>query len=69
MRIELGISGMTCGGCRTAVERILRAQSGVSDVHVDLDAGKASVEAREDVIPEQLVAAIEGAGYEARLAE
>jgi copper chaperone CopZ len=33
--LKLGISGMTCDHCVRRVERLLRAQPGISDVKVD----------------------------------
>lgn len=67
MNIELKIEGMTCSGCRNAVERVLKAQPGVSSVSVDLDAGHASVAADEATDPQALAQAVAGAGYEARV--
>ena len=67
MHIELEISGMTCGGCKSAVERVLGAQQGVGKVAVDLAAGRAEVDAAEGTAPEALIAAVERAGYDARV--
>ena len=63
--ISLKIDGMTCGGCRAAVERVLAATDGVERVAVDLQAGRAVVATSDGAAP--LIAAVEGAGYEARL--
>ena len=68
MQIRIEVSGMTCGGCKAAVERVLGAQQGVEAVSVDLAAGRATVEASEAAVPATLVAAVEKAGYDARLA-
>jgi copper chaperone CopZ len=68
MQIRINVSGMTCGGCKAAVERVLGAQPGVSGVSVDLAAGSAIVDAGDEVAAEALVHAVENAGYEARLA-
>ena len=60
----LKIAGMSCGGCTSKVTRALQAVSGVSDVNVSLAAGDATVEYDERLTsPEQLKAAVEGAGY------
>lgn len=67
MNIVLKIEGMTCGGCKGAVERVLKAQRGVSSVSVDLDAGRASVASVDGTDPQALAQAVSGAGYEARV--
>ncbi len=41
---DLTIEGMTCGHCKKAVEDALRSVDGVTQVEVDLDAGRATVE-------------------------
>lgn len=67
MDISLKIDGMTCGGCKAAVERVLAAQPGVTAATVDLENGRALVTAGDGVAPQALAAAVEGAGYEARV--
>ncbi|MEO3385069.1 heavy metal-associated domain-containing protein [Mesorhizobium sp. CAU 1741] len=67
MDISLKVEGMTCGGCKAAVERVLRAQPGVSAVTVDLEAGSAKVSSEGSADPAGLVAAVENAGYDARI--
>lgn len=37
------IEGMTCGHCKMAVEKALKAVTGVTDVHVDLEKKEAVV--------------------------
>ncbi len=64
--IELEITGMTCGHCKTAVENALKSVSGVSDVTVELEAGKASVTGLADL--KALIAAVTEEGYQARVA-
>lgn len=39
----LNISGMTCMGCASSVERKLNEQPGVAEARVDLGAGQAEV--------------------------
>ena len=68
MDIRLQIEGMTCGGCKAAVERVLASQPGVSGVSVDLATGSAVAVADGAVDTATLIAAVEDAGYEARLA-
>lgn len=66
---RLKVSGMTCGHCVQAVEKVLRNQNGVRNASVDLEAGAAEVEYEEGrVAPEQLIAAVEEEGYPAALA-
>lgn len=67
MDIVLKIEGMTCGGCKASVERLLAAQPGVRNAAVDLAAGRATVSADDDVAAQALADAVEGAGYDARV--
>ena len=64
--VVLVVSGMTCGGCANTVIKILRRVPGVTDATVDLDSGRVSVagEART----EDLIGAVQNAGYGARQA-
>lgn len=62
----LKVGGMTCEGCVRAVSRVLAKVEGAAAVEVDLTRGEARV--RGDAAPEQLIAAVVKAGYEARLA-
>ncbi len=68
MTVKLKIDGMTCGGCANAVKRVLSATPAVTGVTVDLEAGSATVETSAEVDPALLVAAVEDAGYDARIA-
>ncbi len=62
---RLKIEGMSCGHCKASVEKALAGVDGVSAVkEVDLKSGEAVVEG--DASPKALIAAVEGAGYEAR---
>ena len=71
LNIELNISGMTCGHCKTAVENALRQVGGVTASQVDLANGKASIEG-DHINPEALIATLIAAvieeGYGANLA-
>ncbi|MCO5145430.1 MAG: heavy-metal-associated domain-containing protein [Aquamicrobium sp.] len=67
MDIVLKIEGMTCGGCKASVERLLAAQPGVRSATVDLAAGRATVAAEDGVAAQALADAVEGAGYDARV--
>jgi Cu+-exporting ATPase len=65
--LTLAIEGMTCASCVARIERALSGVAGVADVAVNL----ASEEARVAVTPELdaalVIAAIEAAGYDARV--
>jgi Cu+-exporting ATPase len=62
------IVGMTCASCVARVEKALRAVPGVADATVNLATEKASVTGAGALDPAALVAAVEKAGYEARVA-
>ena len=68
MKIELNVSGMTCGHCKSAVESALKAVTGVTAVEVNLAGGKATVNG-EGVQLESLVAAVADEGYSASAAQ
>ena len=59
---ELSIRGMNCGHCVKAVEAALRALPGVERVEVEI--GRARVEASEAPTREALRAALDDAGFE-----
>ena len=66
-RVDLPITGMTCASCATRVERRLNRLDGVTAT-VNYATERATVEFDpEAVAPEQLVEAVEAAGYEAAL--
>ena len=67
--IKLRVSGMTCGHCQAKVEKALTGTSGVYSAIVDLQAGEAEVDFEDDAVTTaQLVAAVQRAGYSAKLA-
>lgn len=66
--LDLPVLGMTCAACQHHVEGALRSTAGVESARVDLMAHRANVVFDPAVArPEQLVAAIRGAGYDAVL--
>jgi P-type Cu+ transporter len=66
--LDLPVLGMTCASCQHHVEEALRATAGVESASVDLMTHRANVIFDPAVArPEQLVAAIRGAGYDAVL--
>lgn len=62
----LAVTGMTCPACVRVVTTALSRVSGATKVNVDHGAARAFVEGTAD--PAALVAAVEKAGYGARLA-
>lgn len=64
--IELSLTGMTCASCANRIERKLNKLEGVSAT-VNYATEKAKVTYVGGVSPEDLVAAVEQAGYGARL--
>jgi P-type Cu+ transporter len=64
--IELSIGGMTCASCANRIERTLNKLDGVTAT-VNYATEKASVSAPDGVDDADLIAAVESAGYTARL--
>lgn len=62
----LSITGMTCDACVKTVTRVLSRVRGVRSAQVDLASGRAVVTG--DARSEELLAAVQGAGYGAVLA-
>jgi len=58
-----GVTGMTCASCVVHVEHALKGVEGVKRANVNLANEKATVEYEEGVRPEDLVFAVEDAGY------
>ncbi len=66
--VVISIDGMSCVGCAGAVESTIREVDGVAEVTVDYDHRRASIRlADTSVAPATLVAAVEDAGYKARV--
>ena len=60
----LKVTGMTCGGCTSAVTRALVGVDGVHNVDVSLAGGEAKVDFDENMTSlDKLVTAVEDAGY------
>ena len=64
--VDVLVGGMTCGACARRVERTLNKLDGVSAT-VNYATEKASVTHSDDVTVEQILAAVERAGYTAAL--
>ena len=69
-QIQLSVEGMTCSGCARKVADCLRAVPGVRSVDVQLDSGRAEVQWKPSVSPDEegLVDAVTKAGFKAHLA-
>ena len=67
-QVELAISGMTCASCANRIERKLNKLDGVSAT-VNYATEKAKVTYPTGMAAEELLAAVEKAGYTARLPE
>lgn len=65
--VELSVEGMTCASCVGRVEAALRKVAGVQEVVVNLATERATIRGRAEV--GALAAAVESAGYDARLVE
>ena len=65
-RTEMAIDGMHCASCAQAVERALLSVSGVHTASVNLLTENAHVEGDRDVPLDQLIQAVEAAGYQAK---
>ena len=67
VEIALPIEGMTCASCVNRIERFLRKTPGVQDANVNLATELATIVYLPDVAArEDLVGAVEAAGYEIR---
>src|SRR5690554_6143346 len=67
-KLDLKIEGMTCAACANRVEKGLQATQGVVNAVVNLSTQRASIEYHPNAIDEeQLLAAVEKAGYQGRL--
>jgi Cu+-exporting ATPase len=65
--LALDIEGMTCASCVNRIERHLLKIDGIVSANVNLATERATVVARPDVTLDQIMAAIEAAGYDGRL--
>jgi len=62
---SLRVEGMACEGCVSAVTKALKGVEGVRRADVVLDGGEATLVLEDDVREEDLLAAVERAGYTA----
>lgn len=67
--IELAIDGMTCASCVARVEKALKKVSGVQQANVNLASERAWIQGNAQVKSNDLIQAIQKAGYTAKLVE
>lgn len=67
MNLDLELHGMTCLDCTRRIESALRRVDGVEAAHVDYQQGRVAVKLSRQVPVQDLVAAVEQAGYRANL--
>jgi len=58
------VTGMTCGHCASSVREEVGAITGVTDVAVDVPAGKVTVTCDNELGADSVRAAVEEAGYQ-----
>lgn len=63
---QFDIQGMTCAACSAAVERVTKKLPGVASAQVNLATEKLTVKYQDKPQPEEVVAAVEKAGYGAK---
>ena len=62
----LHVEGMSCGHCKAAVEKVLKAVDGVENAEVDLEKKSVSVTLNKEVSDDVLKEAVIDAGYEVK---
>lgn len=65
MKLRFQVTGMTCAACSARVERVVSAIPGVSQVEVNLLAGKMTLQAESAQLEDAIVKAVADAGYQA----
>jgi len=63
------VSRLSCGSCLATIEGELRRYDGMVGMRADLARGLVTVSHTEEFTPEQIAAAITGAGYPAEVAD
>ncbi len=67
MKQKFTVTGMTCSACSAHVDKAVRKLDGVCEVNVNLLGGSMTVDWDGELTPEQIVSAVEKAGYGASL--
>ena len=68
MKLKFNVTGMTCAACSARVEKVTNSIAGVEKAEVNLLAGTMSVEVDRESVAEEIVSAVQRAGYGAALA-
>ena len=68
MKLKFNVTGMTCAACSARVEKVTSSIAGVEKAEVNLLAGTMSVEVDRESVAEEIVSAVQRAGYGAALA-
>ncbi len=68
LELKFDITGMTCAACSARVEKVTAQLEGVNKAEVNLLAGKMTVQAESTTVTDNIIAAVQGAGYGASLA-
>lgn len=64
MVTKIKVKGMSCGHCVKRVTRALESLPGLKNVKVDLQSGEAAFEKPDKVSMDEIVKAIQEAGYQ-----
>ena len=67
MKQKFNVTGMTCSACSAHVDKAVRKLDGVCGVNVNLLGGSMTVDWDGALTPDQIVSAVEKAGYGASL--
>ena len=67
MKVKFQVTGMTCAACSARVEKVTKAVPGVLSAEVNLLAGSMQVETQNPEIAEDIIRAVQNAGYNAFL--
>ncbi len=67
MELRFTVSGMTCAACSARVEKVTKNVPGVTAAEVNLLAGTMVAQAESEVIAQEIIRAVESAGYGASL--
>ncbi len=62
---EFAVTGMSCGHCESAIRQEVGALAGVTGVDVSAATGRLAVTTEQPVTAEQIIAAVDEAGYDA----
>ena len=63
MELKFDVTGMTCAACSARVEKVTGQVPGVDKVEVNLLAGKMTVQALGDSVADDVIKAVQAAGY------